>query len=680
DVGFQAAIGPRILVSHETMERAGLLGFGSLARYEAYLRIPGEEDRQALRERRGDTFREAGVRYRLAEEQARSLANGVRYLGRFLALVGLGALLLGGVGVGAAIHVHIREKRPGIAVLRCIGAGQGTAFLAYLLQAAWLGLLGSAAGVALGVALQEVMPWVLSDLLPVELETRLSPVSVLAGLGIGVWVAVVFALIPLLQVRDVPPLAALRQDFEPRRRRFDVPRALAYGLLGASVLALCVLEAPDEELGLAFAAGLVVASGLIAGVGWGLARITRRYFPSGASYPVRQGISNLFRPQNQTLSVTLALGLGAFVIGTIVQVEASVRDDLTLSFGLGQPNVLFFDIQTDQLQGILDLLPPDARAAAEVSPLVSSRISAINGRQPDELRSIEDRSLRPEGWALRREYRNTYRAELGDAETLVAGRWWDDTPGSGDGTRVASGGLARVSLEDDIAQDLRVGLGDTIRWNVSGVEIPSVVTSLRSVEWDRLEPNFFAILEPGVLESAPQTILMVTRIPDDGERERVQRSLVGAYPNVSALDFSRVQEAVDGILSRVRQAVAFLGAFTALAGVIVLVGALATSRSQRLREGALLKTLGAKRRQILTVLFSEYLALGSLATASGLLLAVGGAAFLVPRIFEIDYTVRLGSLAAIWVVVVGLTVVTGLVGSRQLLRRPPLPVLREAPE
>ena len=262
----------------------------------------------------------------------------------------------------------------------------------------------------------------------------------------------------------------------------------------------------------------------------------------------------------------------------------------------------------------------------------------------------------------------------------MAGRWWDDTPGSGDGTRVASGGLARVSLEDDIAQDLRVGLGDTIRWNVSGVEIPSVVTSLRSVEWDRLEPNFFAILEPGVLESAPQTILMVTRIPDDGERERVQRSLVGAYPNVSALDFSRVQEAVDGILSRVRQAVAFLGAFTALAGVIVLVGALATSRSQRLREGALLKTLGAKRRQILTVLFSEYLALGSLATASGLLLAVGGAAFLVPRIFEIDYTVRLGSLAAIWVVVVGLTVVTGLVGSRQLLRRPPLPVLREAPE
>ncbi|MDX1495633.1 MAG: FtsX-like permease family protein, partial [Longimicrobiales bacterium] len=169
-------------------------------------------------------------------------------------------------------------------------------------------------------------------------------------------------------------------------------------------------------------------------------------------------------------------------------------------------------------------------------------------------------------------------------------------------------------------------------------------------------------------------------IPDLEERGRVQRALVGAYPNVSALDFSRVQEAIDSVLSRVRQAVAFLGAFSALAGVIVLIGALATSRAQRLREGALLKTLGARRRQILTVLFSEYLALGSLATASGLVLAVVAAGLLVPNLFEIDYTLRPASLLVIWAVVVALTVVTGLVGSRDLLRRPPLPILREAPE
>jgi putative ABC transport system permease protein len=677
DVAFQAAIGPRIHISQESMELAGLIGFGSLARYEVYLRLPDQNERGALRDRYGEVLLAAGVSYRLAEEQAQSLANGVRFLGRFLALVGLAALLLGGVGVASAIHVYIRERRPGIAILRCIGAGQSTAFLAYLIQAACLGLLGASGGVVLGVVLQEVMPIVLAGVLPVDVNTRLSLPSIAAGLGIGVWVAVVFALIPLLQVRDVPPLAAIRQDFEARRR-FDLPRLAAYLILAASVLLLCALEAPEPEMGVGFALGLAVAGGTIAAVGLGLTHLTRRFFPARASYPVRQGVSNLFRPQNQTVSVTLALGFGAFVIGMILQVEASLRDDLTMSAGDGQANLLLFDIQTDQLAGILELVGEDAQADA--SPLVTGRVAQINRISVDSLRANLDPERRPDAWAVRREYRNTYRATLGRAETLISGQWWDGTPGREDGTRVDYGRLPRVSLEQDVAESLRVGLGDTIAWDISGTQIETVITSLRRVDWARLEPNFFAIFEPGVLDDAPQNILLVARIPSDEERARVQRDLVGVFPNVSALDFSRVQEAIESVLSRVRQAVAFLGGFSALAGIIVLTGALATSRMQRLREGALLKTLGARRNQVMTVLFAEYLALGSIATASGLLLAIGASAIVVPQVFEIDYTVRLGSVGVIWLVVVSLTVLTGLVGSRDLLRRPPLPVLREAPE
>ena len=678
DVAFQAAIGPRIHISQESMELAGLIGFGSLARYEVYLRLPDQNERGALRDRYGEVLLAAGVSYRLAEEQAQSLANGVRFLGRFLALVGLAALLLGGVGVASAIHAYIRERRPGIAILRCIGAGQSTAFLAYLIQAACLGLLGASGGVVLGVILQEVMPIVLAGVLPVDVNTRLSLPSIAAGLGIGVWVAVVFALIPLLQVRDVPPLAAIRQDFEVRRRRFDLPHLAAYLVLAASVLLLCALEAPEPEMGAGFALGLAVAGGTIAAVGLGLTHLTRRFFPARASYPVRQGVSNLFRPQNQTASVTLALGFGAFVIGMILQVESSLRDDLTISAGDGQPNLLLFDIQTDQLAGILELVGEGAQADA--SPLVTGRVAQINRISVDSLRANLDLERRPDAWAVRREYRNTYRATLGRAETLISGQWWDGTPGTEDGTRVDYGRLPRVSLEQGVAESLRVGLGDTIAWNISGTQIETVITSLRRVDWARLEPNFFAIFEPGVLDDAPQNILLVARIPSAEERARVQRDLVGVFPNVSALDFSRVQEAIESVLSRVRQAVAFLGGFSALAGIIVLTGALATSRVQRLREGALLKTLGARRNQVMTVLFSEYLALGSIATASGLLLAIGASAILVPQVFEIDYKVRLGSVGVIWLVVVSVTVLIGLVGSRDLLRRPPLPVLREAPE
>lgn len=681
DLAYQTAIGPRIHLSSETLERTELLTVGSLARYEAFLRVPDAGVRASLDDQYDSLFRAADVDLDLAEQQARSLSNGVRFLGRFLALVGLGALLLGGVGVASAIHVYIREKRTSIAVLRCVGAGQLTAFVAYLIQAAMLGLLGAAAGVVVGLLAQALLPTLLAGVLPVDVSTRLSFGSVFAGLAIGVWVAVIFALIPLLGARDVPPLAALRQDFEGRGSGWlDPARIGAYALLAVSVVVLCAIEAPEIDIGLGFAGALTLAGVLVAGAGSLLMRAARRYFPRGATYPVRQGVSNLFRPQNQTISVTLALGLGAFVIGTIVEVEGNIRDDLTLSFGTGQPNLLLFDVQPDQVDGVMGLIPPEARESAGVSPLITSRIASINGLEPAELRADPDRDARPSGWALRREYRNTYRAEIGRAEELVRGRWWDGTPGSEGGEAIDAGGLARLSLEEEVAQSLRVGLGDTVTWEVSGLEVPSVVVSLRRVDWNQLEPNFYAILEPGALDGAPGQTVIVARIEEAEGRATLQRELVGSFPNVSALDFSRVQEAIDTVLSRVRQAVGFLGAFSALAGVIVLVGALATSRAQRLREGALLKTLGAQRSQVLTVLLSEYVALGTVATASGLLLAVLGSAIAVPWVFELDYVPRFAPLALIWVTIVSLTVVVGLLGSRDLLRRPPLPVLREAPE
>lgn len=680
DLGFQTAIGPRLYISQQTLSAAGLLGFGSVARYQAFLRLPDLAEHAIIDQRYSEILRATRVRYELAVDQADDVSNGVRFLGRFLALVGLGALLLGGIGVASAVHVYIREKRTAVAVLRCLGADQSTVFTAYLVQASALGLLGAAVGVVLGVVVQQLLPDLLAGLLPVAVDTRLSVTSGLAGLGIGVWVAAIFALIPLLQVRDVPPLKAIRQDFEAGGSRHDGPYLGAYGALLASIVLLCVLEAPEASIGLGFAAGLAVAVAALAGTAWVLGRATRRFFPARASYPVRQGVSNLFRPQNQTVSVTLALGFGAFVVGTLLQVQGSLVDDLSVSFGSGQPNVLLFDVQRDQREGVIRMLPDAAQDGVEVAPLVPARITAINGVSSDELLARERGPDRPRGWALRREYRNTYRPALGRAEELVSGRWWDGTPGSEDGTRIDAGGLARVSLEVEVAEDLRVGLGDTLTWSVAGAPIRSIVTSLRRVEWGRLEPNFYAIFEPGPLNEAPQSTIIVARIPDPNTRAVFQRDLVGAFPNVSVLDFSRVQEALDGILSRVRQAVAFLGIFSAIAGVVVLVGALASSRVQRMREGALLKTLGARRGQVLVVLLAEYGALGTLATAAGLLLAWAASALVARQVFEIRFVLSPSVLLGIWLGVVGLTLAVGLAGSRSLLARPPLAVLRDVPE
>lgn len=667
DPGFQSAVGPRVWVSPATLAASGLLGFGSLARWETYVRHDDRAGLEGVDERYDALLEATGVEYTTASQRARRMTRAVEFLGRYLGLVGLGALLLGGIGVASAIHVFVKERVSQVAVLRCLGARQGGVFLAYLLQAGALGLAGAAGGVVLGVAVQLALPALLAGVLPVDVEPRISWSTAAAGLGVGVWVAVVFALLPLLAVRDVPPLRAFRQSVEGPSRPWALSRWITVAALAASVVGLSVLEAPRPAEGLAFAGGLALATAVLWAAGWGIIALARRWFPASAPYPVRQGFSNLFRPGNQTVSVTLALGFGAFIVGTVLQVQGNLGRELAFDAAAGQPDLLLFDVQSHQVASVLDLLPPGS--GAEATPLVSARLTAIDGVAVDSLR-LEGGEDAPAGWAVRREYRHTWRDTLTNAEALVEGAWWPDADPAPDG-------VARISMETELAADLGVGLGSRLTWSVDGVAVPSVVTSLRTVEWDRFQTNFFVVFEPGPLDAAPATWVVLARVGEGEALARVQRDLVAAHPNVSALDLGRIQEAVETILSRARQAVTFLAGFAALAGLVVLAGSLAASRHQRLREGALLKTLGARRGQLLTVFFSEYLALGILAALTGLVLSTGAAWLLVGGLFELPFQAAPGVLAGIAGAVALLTVVTGLGSSRGLLRRPPLPVLRE---
>lgn len=685
DFGLETAVGPRVWIPHERLDAAGLLSFGSLAQYERYLTLPTREERVEVEERYEALFDSTQVRFSTAEASARRLTNSVNYLTRYLGLVGLAALLLGGVGVGSAVHVFVRERRATIAVLRCIGARQWSVFAAYLLQAAVLGLGGALVGVGLGLVVQRFLPLALASALPVRVTTRVAIEPVLAGLGIGLWVALLFAFLPLLAVRDVPPLAALREDVERPPRRFDPLRLLAWAALAGSVVLLSVIEAPERDQGLGFAAGLGATVAVLWAAGSVAVALTRRLAPKRAPYPVRQGIANLFRPQNQTVAVTLALGFGVFAVGTVLQVESALVRGLALDESRSRPNLVLFDIQPDQDAGVLAALPEGARAGATLVPLVSARIAAVNGVSAAELSARDDG---PERWTLRREYRNTWRDTLTTSETLVEGEWWDRPAGGGrpseseeaTGRTLPLRGAGRISVEADLARDLGVGLGDRITWDVGGRAIETVVTSLRTVDWARFEPNFFVVFEPRALEEAPHTSVLVTRIEDPRARAELQTRLVRAYPNVSSVDLTRVQEAVSRVLERVNQALRFLGVFTAAAGVIVLAGALGTSRWQRMRESALLRTLGARRGQVRVVLLSEYLALGTVASLTGLVLSVLAAAVLATQVFEVPYRPDLRSLLALWAGVTLLTVLVGLGGSGGLLRRPPLPVLRRAAE
>lgn len=673
NAGFRAALGPRIFIPATHLTETGLLGFGARAEYEAFVRLPASLDPERVAERYRGTLRPERVRVRTVSEDRQDLNETLSRLTGYLGLVALIALLLGGIGVASAVVVFIRQRLETIAVLRCLGATGGRVLAIYGLEAAAMGLAGSLLGAAAGVGLQRLLPGLLAGLLPVDVELVVSWPAVILGVAMGLWVALVFALLPLLGVRRVPPLAALRRPFESQPAPRDWWRGAAVALLAGSTVGLASLQVGSLRQGAVFSAGLAGALALLWFASWALIRAARRWPLPGSPYLWRQGLSNLHRPSNQTVTVVLAIGFGAFLLGTLLLVQFNLLRQLRLTGGPQRPNLVLFDIQRDQLDEVEATLARAGLPSVGPVPIVPMRIASVRGTPVSRI--LADSGVAGEdgprgAWAYRREYRSTYRDTLVASERLVDGRWWSPAarPGAGDGPR--------ISVEAELARELGVGVGDEIVWDVQGLRLPTRVASLREVEWARFEPNFFVVFEPGVLEEAPQTLVTLTRIERPEERGRFQRGLAERLPNVTTLDLTLLQETLERLIGRVALAIRFMALFTLATGAVVLIGALATTRFQRIREGALLRTLGATRGQIFRVVLAEYLALGVMAaTVAAGLAAVAGWG-LARWMFDGRFALPALPLAALTLGVVGLTVGVGLLNSREVIRRTPLEVLR----
>ncbi len=681
DVGVRAALGPRVFLPARRVAETKLLTFGSRARYEVFLRLPPGADAQRLADRFRPVLGAERVNLRTVSEDQRRLNDTLSRLGNYLGLVALIALLLGGLGVASAVHVFIKRKMETVAVLRCLGASAETVLLVYLVQAAVVGLLGSLAGGLLGTGVQLALPRVLGDLLPVEVAYRVSWPTLVSGVVLGIWVALVFSLLPLLAVRRVSPLAVLRRPYEDAATPAREPaRLLAVLALVATVVALAVLQAGRALAGLAFAGGIGTALLALWLAPLASTRAVRRFLveppphPSAPRIPYlwRQGLANLYRPANQTRMVVLALGFGSFLLSTLLLVQHNLLRDLRVDEGTARPNVVFFDIQPDQREDVLARLRAEGVPAGNAVPIVPMRIQAVKGKRVEHVlgEAVTAEASR-ERWAFRREYRSSYRDIAAPSERIVAGRFWR----AGE-WRERRDVPVPVSIEEGVARELGVRLGDEIVWDVQGVALVSRVASLRDVDWARFEPNFFAIFPEGPLDEAPQTFVALSRIDDPARRARFQRAVVEAYPNISALDLAQVQQAVEAILGRAALAIRFMALFSLAAGAVVLVGAVAASRYQRVREAVLLRTLGATRGQLLRILLAEYASLGALAAAAAIVLSAAAAWALLRFGFEAGFAFPWPALVALAGGVVALTVAVGLLGSVEVLRRPPLEVLR----
>lgn len=685
ETGIEAAFGTRVFIAHSRLPETRLLGFGARVEHTTYLALPRSIDAQDVAEAWRDTLRTARVSIRTVADDRDDMTRDLTNLGRFLGMVALAALLLGGLGTASAVHVLIRQRLDSIAVLRCLGATSGQLIAAHLLQAVTMALLGSLVGAGLGVMLQQLLPRVLADFLPVDVRVTASVGAMLLGVGLGVWTAAAFALLPLLGIRSVAPLATLRRNTDPPRMRWDAPRVVVAGALALSVLGLAIAQGGSWRMGRNFTLGIAVALLVLWLTSMLLIRVTRRITPTISPYLVRQGLSNLHRPGNQTVTVVLALGFGAFLLTTLFAAQSNLLRGLRIDAGPARPNMVLIDIQRDQRELVGDVVRSGGGSLQPPVAMVQMRIAAVNGQEvgriigtgrierTDTVTSDGDDAL--DGlWAWRREYRSTYRDSLASSETITAGRWFT---GSDRGSGRSMDDPVGISVEKDVAGELRLRIGDTVTWNVQGAMIHSVVRSFREVNWARFEPNFFVVFAPGALEAAPQTAVALTRVEDREAMGRIQRSLAEQAPNVTSVDLGELQRTLEQVLGRIVAAIRFMAIFSLATGAVVLVGAMATSRWQRIREGTLLRTLGATGRQVLVVLSVEYVALGLAAALVAVLLA-GAAGWALARfVFSTSFVWPVFPMILLALGLVALTTITGLWSSLDLMRRPPLEVLRD---
>ncbi len=669
DASAGASFAPRVYIPLQNLEWTHLIKPGSVVRYRAYVKFPANINPAKRIATLAPQIQHFGLEFDTVEKRKKDLGEALENLYRFLNLVAFISLLLGAVGVASAIQAHLRQKIGTAAILRCLGSSAGTTVFIYLLQAVAMGLAGAIAGAGLGLLIQASLPRALQSFLPLTIPTTIFWQPILRGMLIGFAVCVLFALPPLLKFRRVSPLLVLRASVEsefPSARR-DPVVWLIYALIAAGITAFAVYQAETWKRGLLFAAALGLAIAIFAGAAKLVMIGLREWFPHRASFALRQGLANLYRPDNRTLLLTVSLGLGTFLLLNLYL----TRDLLLTQFSSidrgDRPNIFFFDIQSDQKEPVEALVHSLHYPIIQEAPIVTMRLAGIKGRKTSDI--LADPQHKIPDWELEREYRSTYREQLSETEKITDGRWigrMDYKPGD----------IVPISLDREIAKDFEAKIGDELVFDVQGVPIKTRIASLREVDWKRFQTNFFVVFPAGVLESAPGFHVLVSRVPTPADSGRLQNAIVAKFPNVAALDLSSVIQTVEGILNKVALVIRIMSLFTVGAGLIVLASTIWSGRYQRLKESILLRTLGASRAQIRKVLCAEYFFLGVLASVTGIFLALLSSGALAIFVFKLAYAPSIGPLLTAVIAVPALTVLIGLAASRGVGNAPPLAILR----
>lgn len=673
--GFR--LGPRVFIHRNAIDATGLTGFGGRARHKILLTVRDPSQVDSLVNNLRAAVKGKQVAVNSYKDSQDNLREQFRRAENYLSLTGLIVLVLGGIGVANVTRVFVEQKKRAIAALKVLGGTSRQITAAYLLQILTLGIAGSFFGVLLARATLLVVEYYLSESLPKGTSYGLSANAVGQGLTLGFIVSAIFAALPLLRIRNIKPNSLLRESVEretedaTRRKlfgiQFDARIILTGGGVCAVLLALASWQAGSWRVGVSFVGGLLGAILLLQIAAttllWFL-RHTRKRF---ASFALRQAISGLQRPGNQTRVVIIAVGLGVFLMLAVQSLERNLLDEFDASRRSNLPNLYAFDIQPEQAEDVARFIEETSGEKARLVPAVRARIVSINGQEVD----LNAREAQRERFRLGREYVVTYRSMLDENEDIVAGKFWDSTPLPPDSQ------IAEISVEEGMRGLLGLDIGSMMTLDVLGRRINARVTSIREVDWRNARTGFMILFRPGTLESAPHTFIVpLNNSPNEDERARFQRRLIERFPNIAVIDVGDILKTVTKILGSITLAVSFIGGFVFLSGALILIGSVSMTKFQRVYETAVLKTLGAKRGKLIAMLLAEYALLGLVAALVGAFAAIGLSYATTHYVLELTWSLKpllfiIGIIATVLLVTL-----VGAFSSFDVLTRKPLATLR----
>lgn len=663
---ISTSVAPPVLIPLRFIDETELLQVGSRNEYQYFFTAPPTMDLELLDKKLKPILDAENADLDTHTSTSQRLGRRYDNVSRFLNLAAFIALLLGCVGIASSVHIYIKEKLKNVAVLKCIGASRKQTFLIYLIQIIGIGLLGGILGASIGIGLQYAFPYILQGFLPFDVEISITAQPLIMGIALGVLMSVLFALLPLLGTWYVSPLEVLKGTVEnlvkPRKARLLTFTAI---ILFIFLFSFWLLK--DAVYGLAFTGGLLVTFSIMAAIASLFMKAIKKYFPSHWGFVERQSLLNLFRPNNQTMVLILAIGLGTFLISTLYFTKDILLAKTSIENNSENANIILMDVQTEQKEAVVNTILPKDLEIIDNIPIVTMRMHSLKGKLVTNLRK-DSTSGRGRRWILNHEFRVTYRDVLTPSEELTAGTW---SPKKEQNEPIL------ISISDNIARDANLSIGDSVVFNVQGVLMETEVGSIRKVDWGRMQVNFSIVFPIGVLENAPQFNVLTTHVTNEAASADLQRDLVQKFPNVSIIDLRQVYSIVEDILDKISWIINFMAFFSILTGVIVLIGSVRNSKYQRIKESVLLRTLGAKSHQILKITALEYVYLGMLGSLVGILLSLISSQLLAIFLFKEPF---IPSAIPFLVFLPGITLlvlIIGLSNIRSVLKSPPLEVLRK---